>query len=108
MEFNRYINVDFLVNTKKKKRYYECRILPTIDKSDDDTYLITTIGDRLDLLAFEYYKSLTSWWVIALANPEYEFSSFYLEPGIQIRIPGGRFKEPFYLEEYIKTLNKSR
>lgn len=108
MEFDRYTNVPLLVDSVKKRRYYQATILPTIDKFEDDTYVITVIGDRLDSLAWEYYKSLTSWWVIAIANPEYEFSSFYLEPGLQLRIPGGRFKEPFYLEKYTKTLNLSR
>lgn len=108
MEFDRYINLIPITDSTKKRRHYPAQILPTIGKNDDDTYVITTIGDRLDTLAFEYYRSLTSWWIIALANPEYEFSSFYLEPGIQLRIPGGRFKEPFYLEDFTRELNKNR
>lgn len=108
MEFDRYKHVPLVVDLIKKRRYYEIQPLPTIEKQTGDVYLITTIGDRLDKLAFQYYRSLTSWWLIALANPEYEFSSFYLEPGIQLRIPGGRFFEPFYLEEYTKELQEGR
>ena len=108
MEFDRYKHLALLVDPIKRRRYYEAQPLPTIEKNEGDIYITTVIGDRLDTLAFQYYRSLTTWWLIAIANPQYEFSSFYLEPGLQIRIPGGRFFEPFYLEEYTRELSAGR
>lgn len=84
---DRYQLNKILLDVNKKRRYQEVALVPTIPKTSDDTYVITTIGDRLDTLAFEYYKTVTLWWVIAAANPDIQISSLYLEPGIQIRIP---------------------
>ena len=55
--------------------------------SYDDIYVVTTIGDRIDLLAWKYYANAELWWIIAAANPELRKDSLYLEPGIQLRIP---------------------
>lgn len=84
---DRYFNHKVLLDSARRKRYREVQVLPTIPKTPDDTYIISTIGDRLDILAFSYYKTVTLWWVIAAANPDIQFSSLYLEPNIQIRIP---------------------
>jgi nucleoid-associated protein YgaU len=43
-------------------------------------------GDRLDNLAYRYYKDATLWWFIANANPEI-FYPEDLKPGQIIRIP---------------------
>ena len=87
----RYDNFLFTQKAKldadNKRRYYPALIDPTIERQADDIYVITTLGDRLDLLAFSYYKDSTLWWIIAAANPELRKDSLYLEPGTQIRIP---------------------
>lgn len=70
-----------------KKRYYPTILDITIDIKNDDIYVITTYGDRLDLLAYQYYSDETLWWIIAAANPTLRKDSFFLEPGIQLRIP---------------------
>jgi len=44
------------------------------------------LGDRLDLLAFDFYGDTSYWWVIASANA-LPGDSLYLEPGMQLRIP---------------------
>lgn len=85
MDRYRYSNV--LLNADKKKRYKEAMIMPTVPKTVDDIYVITAVEDRLDLLAYQYYKDSVLWWVIAAANPETRFDSLFLEPGIQLRIP---------------------
>ena len=92
MFYERYKQNGVLLNKDRKHRYVRAGILPTIEKSPEDTYIITTIGDTLDYLAFDYYKDVNLWWLIAAANPDIPFSSLYLEPGIQIRIPPVKFQ----------------
>lgn len=52
------------------------------------TFTLHTIkqGDRLDLLATEYYDDPEAWWWIALANPGLEYPE-QLPVGKKIRIP---------------------
>lgn len=103
---DRYFNSKVLLNDKKKKRYKEASFIPTLEKTVDDIYLITTIEDRLDNLAYTYYADPLAWWIIATANPDIRFDSFYLEPGIQIRIPS---KETAgQILEIVKTQNSNR
>jgi hypothetical protein len=40
------------------KRYYKSLKYPEIPLSANDLYVITTSGDRLDLLANEYYQDI--------------------------------------------------
>ena len=71
-----------------RKRYYTVIKYPEIPLSVDDFYIITTIGDRLDNLANQFYEDVNLWWVITSANPDViKRDSFMLEPGIEIRIP---------------------
>lgn len=55
-----------------------------IPKRDTDIYLITQAGDRLDLLANQFYNDPNLWWYIAQAN---NLSTMNLEPNISIRVP---------------------
>jgi nucleoid-associated protein YgaU len=50
-------------------------------------YVITTIGDRLDSLAYSYYNNATMWWVISMANNNVTRGSLFPTPGTQLRIP---------------------
>jgi hypothetical protein len=68
------------------KRYYATRRYSEIPRSNNDLYVITAIGDRYDLLANQYYKDPSLWWVISSANPEY-IGSLYPPLGVQLRIP---------------------
>jgi nucleoid-associated protein YgaU len=66
--------------------YYLNNIYPDISFSDTDNYVIATMGDRLDLLAFDFYGDSTLYWVIASAN-SISGDSLYPDPGMQLRIP---------------------
>lgn len=74
--------------TKGGIRYYKTNTYPDIPRSINDTYVITTDGDRYDRLALQYYSDSSLWWVISNANPEYIDGSLFPPVGIQLRIPG--------------------
>ena len=82
----RYINSEVLKTKESKKQYLESTIYPIIKASDTDLYIISEKGDRLDLLANKYYGDQTMWWIIATAN-NINDATFYVQPGIQLRIP---------------------
>jgi nucleoid-associated protein YgaU len=84
---NRVKNITIL-RTPDRKRYYKALKYPNIHLSINDIYVITTSGDRLDLLANQFYKDTRLWWIIANANPEIvRRDSFNLKPGLEVRIP---------------------
>jgi hypothetical protein len=83
---NRYQNRKILEKSDIKKKYLESTIYPKIKASNNDTYLITEAGDRLDLLADVYYGDVGYWWIIAIANNLHD-AFLSMQPGIQIRIP---------------------
>lgn len=87
-----------------KKRYYDTLIDPEIPVQDDDIYILTQIGDRLDLIAYHYYSNSSLWTIIATANPELRQDSVYLEPGLQLRIPRDSNK---YLQ-LLQDINNAR
>ena len=60
---------------------------PKIPYTADDFYVITTGGDRFDILANEYYGNSEYWWVIAVANPHVSRKNFVINQGVQLRIP---------------------
>ena len=68
------------------KRYYTNNIYPQIPISGNDYYVITSVTDRLDLLANDFYGDPSLYWVIAAAN-NISGDSLIPEPGIQLRIP---------------------
>jgi hypothetical protein len=82
---NRYIYTD-TKEGKDKKRFMQTTIYPKVLPDDNDLYIITEQGDRLDILANTYYKNPSMWWVIATAN-NINDANFYIEPGTQLRIP---------------------
>ena len=75
------------VRDNKGKRYYANSKYPDIPLGRNDIYVYTTVGDRLDILAQQYYKDSSLWWIIANANPKLRQDSLTPSPGIQIRIP---------------------
>ena len=56
--------------------------------SEDDVFLYTIRGDRLDNLSQQYYGDTTLYWIIASANATIPFASLFIIPGTQLRIPG--------------------
>ena len=47
-------------------------------------------GDRLDTLAFKFYRDARKWWLIADANTDVLALEQLLEPGRLLRIPRDR------------------
>ena len=91
---------------KPKGKYYINTILPDIPLSQNDTYIITQDGDRLDNLSFEFYKDTQFWWVIAAANPnKLRKDSYYVPLGEQIRIPSDPFT---YVDNFTDFNNNNR
>lgn len=86
------------------KRVRRSTLMPTINPSLDDIYIITTLGDRLDLLAYRYYGNVSYWWIIAHANPESKVGkgTMMVPLGIQLRIP----QNPLTIIQELKELNK--
>lgn len=82
----RYENIKITKNSQMGNQFYRNNIYPEIPVSENDTYAIAVLGDRMDLLAFDFYGDTSFWWVIASAN-SLKGDSLYLEPGMQIRIP---------------------
>jgi hypothetical protein len=83
---NRYDN-PVVLTTLQNKPYWKGKSYPNIPVSEFDVYVITSIGDRLDTLSFQYYNDATLWWVIAMANNNSTKGFMYPEPGTQLRIP---------------------
>lgn len=79
--------------TKTKQDKDKGRILrplkyPEIPLSINDTYVITVMGDRLDLMADQFYGDTRLWWIIAQANPDnIRRDSYSVSAGLEIRIP---------------------
>ena len=83
--------------------YFDNVKYPEIPLSINDIYVITQAGDRLDLLAENFYKDVRLWWIISTANMnKIRIDSFHLEPGLEIRIPASI---QFILEEF-ERINK--
>jgi nucleoid-associated protein YgaU len=83
----RYTNRDILKQANTNTPYYKGKFYPNIPLSESDVYVITTVGDRLDNLAYSYYRDTTLWWIIAAANNNATKGALYPEPGTQLRIP---------------------
>ena len=81
-------------------------LLPEMSKIpilDEDLYIISIVGDRVDNLARQYYGDSNLWWIISSANSEIiKGGSFGIKPGLEIRIPSNHIN---VLEDY-NTLNK--
>lgn len=90
---NRYSEIKKILNTnpnvgKLDTPYYKNALYPEIPPNPNDIYVITEWGDRLDLLANQFYGDITLYWIIAAGNPNVVgFSSLFLKEGIQLRIP---------------------
>ena len=83
---DRYRNIKRLRNAQGIE-YYRGTKYPEIPLSENDIYVITVFGDRLDILANQYYGDPTLYWIISAANPSQSFSSMYIIEGSQLRIP---------------------
>ena len=75
------------VQNPKVIRYRSSTRYPDIPLSEDDVYLLTLRGDRLDNLAYQFYGDSSLWWVLSVANPDLPNDSLYPTLGYQLRIP---------------------
>lgn len=77
-------------NDKKKlndgRTVYRSRRYPNIPKSNNDIYVVTQGGDRLDTLANDFYSDSSLWWIIAAANNIHD-APFAVSDGTTLRIP---------------------
>ena len=75
-------------NTKlgRYKNIYNLKttIYSSIPETDSDIFVITQLGDRLDLLAHQFYGDVGLWWYIAKAN---NLMDLRVPAGISLRIP---------------------
>lgn len=85
---DRYKNIQILSN-EEGRGYRSNPIYPSLPPSEDDIYVQTTIGDRYDTLALQFYKDTSLWWIIAAAN-NHQKASLVTTPGIQLRIPADK------------------
>lgn len=83
---SRYQNIQVVKLDGTGSLYYRNNVYPEITPTDSDYYVVTTIGDRLDLLAYDFYQDSSLWWIIASANA-LPGDSIYPPIGIQLRIP---------------------
>jgi|TARA_B110000977_G_C11035061_1_gene476741 hypothetical protein len=83
---NRYSQIPETKSPDGKLMYKTVRY-PDIPKSFEDTYVYTTIGDRFDTLAQQFYSDSTLWWIISAANDNLNQDSLTPPIGTQIRIP---------------------
>ena len=90
---NRYNNIKQIRNENSNvgtigDLYYRTVSYPEIEPQETDIYVETEWGDRLDLLAFQFYGDVTLYWIIALANPNnVGFGTLFVPRGTQLRIP---------------------
>jgi nucleoid-associated protein YgaU len=84
---NRYNNTPILKTEYTNRPYYKGKFYPNIPLSESDVYVITTVGDRLDNIAYSYYNDATLWWIIAAANNNATKGALFPVPGTQLRIP---------------------
>ena len=82
----RYSNIS-VKKTESGKRMYTTTRYPDIPRSFEDIYIYTTIGDRFDTLAQQYYGDSSLWWIISTANDSTLQNSLIPPIGSQIRIP---------------------
>lgn len=92
---SRYSNLNTTVD-ENGRSYTVNPIYPEVPLSEDDFYVITTMGDRYDTLASQFYQTSEYWWVIASANTA-ERDTLSITPGTQIRIPTNPEE---YIEEF--------
>ncbi len=86
-----------------EKRVTSTSIYPEVAASEEDYYIISTTGDRFDILSQQFYGSSEYWWILASANPNVRRDTLFITPGIQLRVPPYRT-----VIEAFESLNRSR
>lgn len=83
---DRYESTNKTRDIDRNFRKYDSTLYPKIELDDSDIYVVTVDGDRLDLLASQYYNDVNLWWVLAQAN-HIGKGTLNIIAGTQLRIP---------------------
>jgi len=83
---DRYLYTHVTGSKNRHVQAYGSTRYPFIEPSQEDTYITTRTGDRLDNLAHQYYNDSGLWWVLALVN-NLGKGSFAVPVAMQLRIP---------------------
>jgi hypothetical protein len=83
---SRYQNIPTTKLNVTGSLYYQTNIYPEILPTNSDYYVISTVEDRLDLIALDFYQDASLWWIIASANA-LPGDSIFPPIGVQLRIP---------------------
>ena len=81
---SRYKNTGISKDRRSGVNKLDTTIYKKVPKKNDDLYVISQHGDRLDNLAYEYYGDQHLWWFIARAN---NLKTMNVEAGTRLRIP---------------------
>ncbi len=81
---SRYKSTKRIKNEGKNTTVFGTTVYDDVPQINDDVYVITQEGDRLDNLAFEYYGDQHLWWFIARAN---NIKAMNVPVGTRLRIP---------------------
>lgn len=109
---NRYYQCSIVSGSRKQEPSGEVRIVPRLSTqfypdldTNDDSIIYSSVGDRLDLLAKQYYGDETFWFVIARSNNLGQ-GTLHIPPGMLIRIP--RYSEYSGIGALIQSYNRER
>ena len=84
---SRYLNVkEYTVKDPLGRDVKVKRTRPTLNLAGSFQYTVKA-GDRLDLLAGQFYHSSRKWWLICDANPGLMYPDDLLKPGQVLIIP---------------------
>ena len=75
-----------VLNNSQGIRYYATVKYPEIPVDQNDIYFISSFGDRVDLVANDFYQDVTLYWIIMVANG-LSADSIFIPPGTQVRVP---------------------
>ena len=70
-------------NTRKGKQAMDTTLYREVPDSDEDIFILTTEGDRLDNLSHQFYGTPDLWWFIARTN---NINTMNIEPNTSLRI----------------------
>ena len=76
------------LDVEKRKAFFKPLKYPSISAKASDIYVMTIEGDRLDLMANQFYNDIRLWWIIALANVDkVRRDSYNVKGGLELKIP---------------------
>lgn len=97
----RYTNIPTNRDSEDGRTRIPTILYPNIPFSPQDIYVRTVPGDRLDLLAAQFYSNVNYWWIIAHANGLGK-GTLAISEGTQVRIPAN----PINIQQLFVQLNK--